>query len=111
MTEEKEVLLPTSEAELDAFVASITEEYKLPAGEDTYDAIATMILHLKSHVAYVPRSYFGNGVLRSMANKAAYEKLRQFGMKRQEAEEKQKAELSLVPKESEPVGNEPLQNA
>lgn len=108
---EIEVLLPTNEADLDEFVTSLTEEFNLPAGDDTYDAIATMILHLPSHCAYVLRSHFGNGVLRAMANSAAYNKCREFSAKREamqkERDEQIKAGLSLV-RENETPSEQPL---
>lgn len=108
---EVECLLPTTAEALDEFVDVITKEYELPPGDDTYDAIATMILHLPQTRAFMPHSYFGHGVLKSMANKAAFDKLQGFAIKRKEAEEKKKAALSLVPTEVETVGAEPLQNA
>lgn len=95
MENEVEVLLPTDLSALDAFVESITQEFKLPAGDDTYDAIATMILHLPQTRAYALRSYFGNGVLKSLANQAAYTRLQEFRKKREEKE--QEAKLTLVP--------------
>lgn len=108
---EPEVLLPTDVPALDAFVASIVDEFKLPEGDDTYDSIATMILHLPQTKAYMPRSYFGNGVLKALANRAAYTKLQEFAQKRKEAEEKEKAKLTLVPQESIPASEQPLQGA
>lgn len=95
---DNEVLLPVTETLLDDFVKSLTEEFSLPDGDDTYDAIATMILHLPQTKAYMPRSYFGNGVLKSMANRAAYGKLKELKARRDaKEEEEKKANLSLVP--------------
>ena len=106
---EKLVALPTDIPALDAFVASIIGEYALPPGDDTYDMIATMIMHLPQTKAFMPRSYFGYGVYKSMANKAAYTKLREFAQAREEKEmaEKKKEDdakqhetLKLVPGET-----------
>lgn len=108
-TKELEVLLPTTVAALDEFVASITTEYGLPEGDDTYDAIATMILHLPHTKAYALRSYFGHGVLKSMANRAAYDKLTELRERREAKAAEEKAKLTLVQDETS-VG-EPLQNA
>lgn len=106
---EPKILLPQDEAALDQFVESIATEFNVPTGDDTYDAIATMILHLPQTSAFVPRSYFGNSVRKSLANKAAYNRLRQLAEKRKAEEEK--AELSLVPKEPDAANEQPLQNA
>jgi len=91
----QEVLLPTTEEGLDHFVASLVEDYELPNTDDTYDAIATMILHLPQTKAFMPRSYFGHGVLKSMANKVAFEKLKIF-RDRREAAEKLKDEQQSI---------------
>jgi hypothetical protein len=107
METETEVLLPTTTEALDTFVASITQEYGLPEGDDTYDAIATMILHLPHTKAYAPRSHFGNGVLKSLANKAAYDKLTEFREKRLKKEAEEKAKLTLV--QDETSVEQPLQ--
>lgn len=111
-----QVLIPTSVADLDLFVAALIDEFKLPEGDDTYDAIATMILHLPGTVAYKEMSYFGHGVLKSMANKAAYTKLQEFAAKRKAKEEAEdavkKAELTSVPKDQVSAdGGEPLQDS
>jgi hypothetical protein len=109
---ELEVLLPTTAKDLDSFVASLIEEFGLPEGDDTYDMVATQILHLPLTRARAPRSYFANGVLKSMANKAAFEKLQEFKQKRDRAEQDRKnSELKLVQSEQAPAGVEPIQNA
>lgn len=108
---DQEVKLPTTVDELDSFVASITRDFSLPEGDDTYDAIATMIMHLDHRIAHMKPSYFGNGVLKMMANKAAYTRLRELAEKRNARAEAEKAALTLVKDEGASVGSEPLQNA
>lgn len=106
---EEECLLPTTEEQLDVFVASLIKEYALPEGDDTYDAIATMILHLPHTKAYATRSYFGNGVLKSMANRAAYNRLRELAKRREAKELDEKQKLTLV--ENATTDEQPVQNA
>lgn len=105
-TPQDEVLLPTNEADLDAFVASIIDQFKLPPGDDTYDAIATMIMHLPNTRAYATRAYFGNGVLKSMANKAAYAKLMGFQKKRMEADQAEKELAKATQSDQGPARDE-----
>lgn len=97
---EELVLLPTTQVELDEFVASITDEFGLPPGIDTYDSIATAILHMPNTKAYAPRWVFGHGVLKAMANAAAYTKLEEFRRAREAKavaeKEKMEAERALV---------------
>lgn len=81
----EEVLLPTNREDLDAFVAKIVKKFKLPETDDTYESIATMIMHMPNTRAYAPLAYFGNGVLKAMANLAAYEKIQEFCKKRRDA--------------------------
>lgn len=94
---EREVPLPITEEGLDRFVQDVTEKFGLPPGDDTYDAIATMIMHLDHRIAYVKPSYFGHGVLKSMANAAAYGKLRQLAQKRADKEQAEKAAQEQKP--------------
>jgi hypothetical protein len=91
MTDELLVMLPQNVEALDQFVSEIIYEYKLPEGEDTYDAIATMIMHLNHTTAYATKKYFADGVRKSLANKAAYEKLCEFREKREAAKKEQEA--------------------
>lgn len=94
---ETEVQLPTTEEGLDSFVAEITELYNLPEGDDTYDAIATMVLHLPQTKAYSTLAYFGHAVLKSMANQVAFKKLKELKKKREDKE----AALLATPTESQ----------
>lgn len=109
-------LLPTTPESLDEFVAAISKQYELPNTENTYDTIATMILHLPQTKVLMPKSYFGHGVLKAIANRVAYDKLQIFRENREaqakkQQEETQAAGLSLVPAEVSPVVPEPFQNA
>lgn len=109
-----DVLLPTSETALDQFVSDVCAKFNLPTHDDTYDAIATMIMHMPHTKAYAPLAYFGNGVLKSMANRAAYNRLRTLAEKRkaaEEAKEKEKAALTLVPQEPNAANEQPVQNS
>ena len=107
---EELVLLPTTVEELDEFVKSLTEQYALPGGDDTYDAIATMIMHLPHTAAKAPRSHFGHGVLKSMANKAAFTRLQEFAKKREEKKKQEEEEkrLKLVESEQPPAIEQPV---
>ena len=69
------VLLPTTVLGLEGFIQDIIDEFELPTGDDTADAICTMIMHLPHTQAYAPRKHFGHGVLKSLANRVAYDKL------------------------------------
>lgn len=68
-------LLPQTEKQLNLFIDQIVRDYALPDNDDTYDAIATMILHLPQGKCYVPKDYFGHSVLKSIANQVAYKRL------------------------------------
>lgn len=109
---EAEVMLPQTPEDLDTFVASIIEEFSLPPGDDTYDAMATVIMHLPSTRAYAPKSYFASCVRKSLANRAAYTRLRELAQKREDAakvaEDEAKAKLTLVENHD---GSQPLQGA
>ena len=96
MKREKMVALPTDVAGLDRLVQLLVKKFKLPNTDDTYDAIATKIMHLPGHQAFVPLSYLGHSVWKMMANAASYTKLEEFRIKREKKHqkeiEKQKAE-------------------
>ena len=99
--------LPTSVDDLNDFVSDIiNSDPRIPNTEDTYDNIATMLMHLNQNVAKAPLSYFVNGVLKSLANKAAFTKLAEFRDNRAKKveEEKTKAELTLVKTEATQPG-------
>jgi hypothetical protein len=88
-------LLPTNVPDLDLFVASIIESFSLPNTDDTYDMIATMIMHMPQTACRAPKRYFGESVLKGMANQAAYKKLAEFRHKREE--EAREAALLATP--------------
>lgn len=73
MFKEKEIRLPTDTQALDGFVSGIIRDFGLPPGDDTFEAIATMILHLDNRIGRVKRSYFADGAVKFLANKAAFE--------------------------------------
>ena len=100
--DEKE-LLPTSKELLDVFMDDVIRIYDLPDDEDTRDVICTMILHMNQNAAFAPKSYFGHAVLKSLANKAAWEKLEIYKHNR-DAKARAKAEEEAA-KEKE-VSNE-----
>lgn len=77
--------LPQTKEELDSFVNLIVNVHNLPDTDDTYESIATLILHMNQSVSSSPLSFFANSVKKSMANKAAYDKLQEFAQKRKEA--------------------------
>lgn len=79
-------LLPLNAPDLDAFVASITDEFGLPPGDGTYEAIATAIVHMPANQAYAPRMHFGHIGLKQMATSAAFAKVEEFNQKRRAAQ-------------------------
>ena len=81
--------LPVTSEGLDAFVAEVCTEYGFPNTSDTYDVIATMIMHSSQGVTHSSLRYFGDAILNSMAKKAAYDKLKQMNKDRAALEEKQ----------------------
>ncbi len=99
-TEER--LLPQTESELDSFMDDIIRMFSLPDAEDTRDAIATMILHLNQGRAYASMRYFADGVRKSLANKAAFEKLKIYKENREAAHDAAaKAELEKLALDNE----------
>lgn len=113
MISELEQLLPQTQEALDRFVTEIIEEFALPPGDDTYDAISTKILHINQEKAFVSKVYFANHVRKMIANKVAWTKCKEFADKRAEAErvEKQKTELTLVKPDGDASSEQPIQNA
>lgn len=102
-------LLPQTTEALDTYVAEICQEFSLPTTDDTYDAIATMIMHIPPTAAKVPMRYFGESVQKSIANKAAYTKLAEFRNKRAAAESAAK-QVETTPSQVAST-NEPVQNS
>lgn len=108
--------LPTSIADLDKFVADIVKEYGLPNTMDTYDSIATLIMHMPQSAYLAPRRYFGHSALKSLANKAAYDKLAEFRKIRAQKEETLKlkivdqADTSNIPSGSVDDESKPIQD-
>jgi hypothetical protein len=104
MNDETLEVLPTTVEALDLFVADITEKYGLPQGDDTYELIATMIMHINPNVCRATRQFFADAVLKSLANKAAYVRLQEFSDKRkQKQEEIKKQEATKLEASSEKV--------
>ncbi len=100
-TEEPEVTLPTSTAELDAFTEDLITDFGLPRDRNTFNAVAVMIIHLPASKAHAKRSYFAHSVLKQLANDAAFERHAQY-KKEWDAEEKAKEaaktpNLTVVP--------------
>lgn len=101
-------LLPLTPEDLDAFVQSITDEYGLPPGEGTYEAIATAIMHMPANQAYAPRMHFGHIGLKQMAQTVAYNKIQEFNQRRiaaakEKAESKKEADAGLGVPNGQPV--------
>ena len=107
-TQEEQVQFPTTQEGLDAFVAKIVTKYNLPNTDDTYDNIATMIMHVPASCCKAPLSYFGESVLKSMANKVAFDKLKEFRDKRDKAM-KQAAAPAQQPDMSKKLFQTPMQ--
>lgn len=95
--------LPLSVPELDAYVAELVKEFDLPNTDDTYENVATMLLHAPPSVCKAPMRFFGESVKKSIVNQAAYTKLEEFRAKRAQKErnEKQKAEIKAIAQANE----------
>lgn len=104
---EEAVMLPLTSQELDEFVAEISKTYDLPESDDTYESICTLIMHMPQHCCKAPLSFFGESVLKSMANKAAYVKLEEFRDKRKAQRDAAEAKLTTP---DEPIIEQPLSN-
>lgn len=78
-------VLPLTVAALDLYVADLCKAFELPNNDDTYESVATMIMHVPPSACRVPMRFFGESVLKSIANKAAHEKLQEFRDKRTQA--------------------------
>jgi hypothetical protein len=109
---EPEILLPRTPEALDELVQIITAKFDLPPGDETYEAVATMIMHIPAQRAYAPLAYFGNGVLKSMANAAAYQRLGEIAKRRAERKKAEQENLSApttpASDSPEPVDELPL---
>lgn len=92
------VALPVTAEALDAFVLDIVNLFGLPNTDDTYESICTLIIHMPQSTCRAPKSFFGDSVLKSMTNAAAFAKLQEFSRKR-------RSEPANIPVEasSEPV--------
>lgn len=110
---EKEVLLPTDTASLDAFIGQLMIDFKLPASDDTYEAIALQIMHLDNRMGRVKRSFFADCAIKFLANKAAYERLEQFAniRKQEAANAKAKADAEKAASGVSDVPKQPVQDA
>lgn len=77
------LILPTNEIDLDIFMNAVISAYFLPDTEDTRDMIATMILHMPQSKVWATMQYFGEAVLKGMANQAAFSKLATYKANRE----------------------------
>jgi hypothetical protein len=93
---EKQVDLPTNPEELDIFMDTIIKTYGLPDNMDTRDSICTLIMHAPQSVSKAPLSHFAQSVKKSMANRAAYDKLAEYRDKRKQEQEAKDAETKAA---------------
>lgn len=91
-TELDMVALPTTEDEFNEWASSIIKDYNLPDSEDTLDSLATSIMHLNQSIAFYPREYFRDIVLKALANRTAYDKLQTYAYNRKLKLEAKQAE-------------------
>lgn len=63
--------LPQGVTEFNAWSDDILDIYQLPNNDSTKFAIAVAVLHLKATDAFVPKSYFGNILLKGAASQIA----------------------------------------
>ena len=82
----EEVELPRTVPALDMWVESICNDFELENNDDTYEMIATTIMHMPMTRAVANKGHFGACVIKSLANQAAYKKLEEFRNKRAEAD-------------------------
>ncbi len=104
----RDVNLPVTTEELDAFVAKVIVYGNLPEGDDTYESIATLILHMPQSVCKAPLSFFADSVNKSRANAIAYGKMQEFSKKRKEAQEAKQVESAQMKADS---NEQPIQNS
>jgi hypothetical protein len=91
--------LPKTEADFEAFYQDVIDLFKLPSGNQTRQAFATMIMHLPNDVASKSKAWFAVCLKKALANQAAYNVLDKI---RQE-EKKEKGQDGQQPSPPPPV--------
>ena len=81
----KNIPFPRTPEDFDKWAQSIVNKFDLPDTEDTRDALATSLMHLNQSISEYPLEYFRNIVVKSMANNAAYTRLRDYAANREKA--------------------------
>ncbi len=69
---------------LDALVSALYQTFGFDTSDDTYEAVATVILHAPPDMGQFTLDYVGNRVAKMMANKVAYEKIQELKAKRED---------------------------
>lgn len=64
--------LPQGVTEFNEWANDILDFYGLPNNDSTHFSLAAAILHVKDGLAYVPKEYFANVLLRGAANQVAH---------------------------------------
>ena len=98
--------LPVTDEGLESFMQRIISFYNLPDDNDTRDSICTLIMHMPQSVHEAPLKFFGNSVHKTLANRAAYDKLEQY-----RAERKKKAQEQQTANESQPIQDKAVSTA
>lgn len=80
-----------NQEDLDAIVRDLANDtWAFPINDQTYEAVATVILHAPPDMGSIDTDYIGNRVAKMMANKVAYDYLQDLKFKREiEAKSKQ----------------------
>lgn len=80
--ESKLSMIKTKE-QFNLFVGDVIQAFQFPAGDETTEAIATVILHAPPDMGSFDPAYVGQRVGKMMANKAAYDFLQELKAKKQ----------------------------
>lgn len=87
--------LPIGMTELESFIKSIIDIYKIPNYPSMQQAIATMIMHIPPTVCRQSKHWFAVSIFKAMANEVAYNKIQML----KEAEKLSRPDLKAVPAE------------
>jgi hypothetical protein len=73
------------ETDLKALVEHLHDEWSFSISDDTYEAVATTILHAPPDMGRLDSEYIGNRVAKMLANQIAFNKLNEIKTKREQA--------------------------
>jgi hypothetical protein len=88
--------VPTGMTEFDTWSSSIILTYEFPDNDSTRFALATMILHADSKLAYASKHFFAKQIIKAMANQVAAGVMQDLKAK-QALEQQKQAEATAAP--------------